>query len=748
MADDANNTPQQIQPVPPTQPAQNPVVQSAPAQPQAVAPQPTVQTALQSTVQDAAPAVAAVPVKEDLKAAKEKKKKKKTLFILLGAIGFVFFMVFSVVFFMLSQGGGNNPLLQLFGLSEEELYPFLINMVNLFFGLFVFITFLIAVIGAFMTAMAKKEDKSGKKKGMVMLIIGMILFMMFAVTWAASYFYLQEKRAQYATDTGETTQFIQTDPESVTNLTAPAVIQFDASQLPVDKRLYTIIAYRWDFGDGAIATGPTVSHRYTSKGENDGRYLVTLTVSFRDNKTSEESTEVFTVDVVFVNEKVNASFTADPASGSIPLSVHFDASESLDPDGEIVAYDWDLDGDGTFDAEGVSVDYTYEKYGTYAVKLRVTDNNGESNSATTDIVVSEGNRPTGTIQVDLEEEDVLYVGKSYLFNAEDISSPNGSIENYEWEFGDGSNVTKNKSAQHTYSKVGTYTVTLKLTDEEGATGQVASTIEVITPESVPVAVITTDQEWSSEDQVSIQGQVPFTVNFSATSSSDSDDNIINYEWDVDGDTKIDGTGEEYEYTYQEAGIYNVVLYVEDSEDNQSEATIQVIVNEQDITAELSADTLNGEVSLTVNFDASGSSYPSGSIVNYLWDFGNSVTRYDDATVSYIFNEVGTFTVNVTAIASDGKQASDSIQINVLPISLSACFTTNVSSGKAPLTVTFNSCSTGSVTDYKWNFGDGDISYARKPTHTFENPGTYTIKLTVSDNDGFTDTYTGAIAVQN
>ncbi|KKR25634.1 MAG: PKD domain containing protein [Candidatus Peregrinibacteria bacterium GW2011_GWE2_39_6] len=689
-------------------------------------------------------------VKAQQKEIKDHKKKKKLLFVLLGAILFVFFLVFALAFFMLSQGGGSNPLLQLFGLSEEQLYPFLINIANLFFGLFVFISFILAVIGAFMTAMAKRDNKEGKKKGIMLLIVGLICFMFFAMVWAASYFYLQQKKAQYATESQGTVEYIVTTPRNTTNLTAPAVIEFDASKLPVDPLRVTIISYFWDFGDGSTATGSVVSHRYLGKGEADGRYLVTLVVTYRDNKTSEEAKESFMVDVVFVNEKVNAFFTATPETGAIPLVVHFDASQSVDPDGEIESYDWDLNGDGNYgDADGVFVDYTYSKFGTYTVKLRVTDNNKDSSVATKDIVVKEDAKPVASINFAYESGNILYPGKSYFFEPKGASSPNGAIEKYEWDFGDGTVVTRNKNAQHVYDMPGTYTVVLKMTDEEQAIGEVSLEIKVESPESASVAIITTNHVWDDEQRTSITGEVPFSVKFSAEDSLDPDNNIVDYGWDIDGDGVVDGAGIDFEYTYQKAGEYVATLSVEDASGNVTKTSIGVTVEEQSLVASITADTLNGEIPLIVNFDASGSSYPSGKIVNYLWDFGNGITRYDDAQVSYTFNEVGTFTVVVKAIASDGKETTASLFINVLPVSLSACFESNVDSGKAPLIVTFNpGCSSGTVMTYRWDFGDGNLSYTRKPTHTFEKAGTYTVVLTVEDNEGITDSYSVVIAVQD
>ncbi|MBT7483751.1 PKD domain-containing protein, partial [Candidatus Peregrinibacteria bacterium] len=706
--------------------------------------------------QGAAPVAAPPKTPEQIKAAKkalkEKKKKKKLLFVLLATLGFVFFFVFVMAFFILSQSGsGPNPLLELFGVTEEGLYPFLINMANLFFGLFDFIAFILALIGVFMVAMSKKGDKKGKKKGMVMMVVGILFFVLVSVVWAASYMYLQEQKAKYAQATGDTFEYIVTDPDETTGLTAPALVKFDASGISsvVDSNKYSIISYSWDFGDEKEATGDTVSHLYTSKGEDDGRYIVSLDVDYRDNKTSEEFTDNFTVDVVFSNEQVNAHFDAYPTSGAIPLTVSFDATESSDPDGEIVEYEWDLDGDGSFDdGDELEMEYTYEQYGTYTVKLRVTDNNGESDIMETEILVDEGEKPTATIDYDLESDEVLYIDEEYLFKAIDASSPNGSIEEYEWDFGDGSNVTRNKTAEHTYDEPGTYIISLTLTDEADEKGTVEVEVRVVAEESSPTAKVTTNQDWSSDGGESeISGEVPYTVVFSGTNSTDPDDNIVNYEWDLDGDGTIDGAGEEIEYTYEEDGTFYATLYLEDAEGNEDIASITVYVDSQALTAAIAVDTLNGETPLTVNFDASGSSYPDGEIVNYYWDFGDETTKYSTAQVTYTYNTVGTFTASVKAIASDGSEAEDTVLINVLPVSVSACFTTNVDSGEAPLIVTFNpTCSNGTVANYRWDFGDGDVSYARKPTHTFEDAGTYVVELTVEDTDGLSDTYQMTIPV--
>lgn len=65
----------------------------------------------------------------------------------------------------------------------------------------------------------------------------------------------------------------------------------------------------------------------------------------------------------------------------------------------------------------------------------------------------------------------------------------------------------------------------------------------------------------------------------------------------------------------------------------------------------------------------------------------------------------------------------------------AAFETSVTSGLAPLEVTFTDLSTGEVESWSWSFGDGTVSTEPSPTHVFEEPGSFTVKLTVTGPDG-------------
>jgi glucose/arabinose dehydrogenase len=101
------------------------------------------------------------------------------------------------------------------------------------------------------------------------------------------------------------------------------------------------------------------------------------------------------------NQAPTAAIRANPTSGPAPLTVAFDGTGSSDPDGDPLAYAWDLDGDGAFDDSTAGTpSYTYTRSGSYTVGLRVTDSRGASGTATT-VISASNSAPTATINAPL-----------------------------------------------------------------------------------------------------------------------------------------------------------------------------------------------------------------------------------------------------------------------------------------------------------------------------------------------------------
>jgi PKD repeat protein len=161
-----------------------------------------------------------------------------------------------------------------------------------------------------------------------------------------------------------------------------------------------VVAWLWDFGDGTTSTEQNPTHRYAE----NGRYTVKLTVM--DNEGGEGSK---TVELEVLNVSPLASFSYSPAEPGIGQRVEFDASGSTDPDGEIVKYEWDLDGDGTFETESeeAAAEAVYEQAGIYRVALRVTDDDGATATSTQEVEIFEPTVVTREINTYLHVDKTL-----------------------------------------------------------------------------------------------------------------------------------------------------------------------------------------------------------------------------------------------------------------------------------------------------------------------------------------------------
>jgi PKD repeat protein len=139
---------------------------------------------------------------------------------------------------------------------------------------------------------------------------------------------------------------------------------------------------------------------------------------------------------------------------------------------------------------------------------------------------------------------------------------------------------------------------------------------------------------------------------------------------------------------------------------------------------------------------------SGSPTIWAWDFGDGGTSTAQ-NPTHTFSSPGTYTVSLAvtnATASDTETKVGYITVAPSPPPV-ADFTATPTTGPAPLAVKFTDTSSGSPASWWWDFGDGGVSTAQNPSHTYSAAGTYTVSLSVSNTSG-TDTKTrpGYIAV--
>jgi len=122
---------------------------------------------------------------------------------------------------------------------------------------------------------------------------------------------------------------------------------------------------------------------------------------------------------------------------------------------------------------------------------------------------------------------------------------------------------------------------------------------------------------------------------------------------------------------------------------------------------------------------------TGTINSCVWDFGDGGSS-TDPTPSHTYNNQGKYTAQLTVNAPGGS-SSKAAAINVAkPPKLKAKFTASPKSGPAPLPVQFTNTSTGVITGYAWDFGDGGTSTDPNPSYTYTTPGKHKVMLTVTD----------------
>ncbi|MEO7600336.1 MAG: PKD domain-containing protein [Opitutus sp.] len=162
-------------------------------------------------------------------------------------------------------------------------------------------------------------------------------------------------------------------------------------------------------------------------------------------------------------------------------------------------------------------------------------------------------------------------------------------------------------------------------------------------------------------------------------------------------------------------------------------------------AVITASTVSGTAPLAVSFSAGNSTDSDGTITSYQWTLAPNVTA-TGLYPSYTYTVAGSYPVSLTVVDNDGLAGTANVTINVAPsanVPPVAVASGSPTTGFAPLPVTFSSAgssdSDGTITSYAWDFGDGTNGVGASPTKTYSVPGTYTAKLTVTDDRGGTAT---------
>jgi PKD repeat protein len=515
------------------------------------------------------------------------------------------------------------------------------------------------------------------------------------------------------------------------------------------------LRYFWDFGDGGSAEGPIVSHTYRHGGE----YQALLTVD--DQRNLNNSFGYDTVNV-FINRPPDVFFEL-PSVVCVQDTFVYDASKSFDIDGnEQLRYEWTF-GDGE-SAQSKRGKHQYERKGNYQVQLTVDDTEGMPNSMAS---FTQTVRAVGAPQADAGEDRRICAGAPIQFDGSSSQSFEGSINRYQWDFGDG-NTGSGITPIHRYEKPGIYTVTLTVGGSDYGSCATEST-DQITVEVVPPPVA------SFQLPRYVMEKEPITLDPSASLDS-TRAGIEEVVWEIAGyDTLRWSKQAIYDSTGIKQGsrwtLSSASGTVSDQAPDRSSlgylpkieqvlpagsynVKLRIITDERDICNTAVASrylTVKERPTLTMEdipvlvpgtshqFELAELVDDPDAFEQAHWQFGDG-GEAEGFVVRHTYQKPGTYTVTFKADDGRGSEYSTTeldqkVMVNAAPIPKIQGPRRITPGTEVTFSAEGSSDPDGQISEYRWFFSDGTRLTGKKVSHRFRQRGEFAVSLSVTDNAG-------------
>ena len=489
--------------------------------------------------------------------------------------------------------------------------------------------------------------------------------------------------------------------------------------------------WTWDFGDGTSSSLHNPAHRYVMPGTYDVKFSLISNIGC--------VSEVFTKQVIVTEvPKAAFGFSSLLCAGK---PIIFSDSSTLALPAFINTRYWDF-GDGTKDTtfSNAGLSHTYNLAGNFAASLRVATPGGCISLAVNKSIIINANP---VVNFTLPNAVCLPYQLAQFTDA----TTNGSLvlASWRWTFGEPSSGIRDTAAvqnpTHLYGSTGPFSIQLQVTNSAGCKGDTTKILKNIYPK--PKADFTVNPENCFN--------TPTT--FSSTSNGQGSA-VSNWFWHLGDGTTV--SGQNQTYTYNKVDTFLVEHFVLSDKGCVSDTiTKQVIVHPLPVAAFTFTTPTCEKNNITLTQNATTA---TGTVIKWTWNFGNgnpdSVIT-NGAAFKFAYAASGPYLVKLAVETDKGcvniTGITKNIMVSPLPkpgfISPEVCL-----SDASAIFMDTSFIAAGTITSWKWNFGDpssspvNNISILRNPAHRYNAIGAYTAKLVVISNNNCIDSLSQTFTV--
>ena len=497
---------------------------------------------------------------------------------------------------------------------------------------------------------------------------------------------------------------------------------------------------------GALATNSTSLHWSTSGSgifDNNSVAVTTYTPSAADygqgsiflmltaNSNPPCNAVVDTMTLTF-SDYPGVDFIFGPACENQPISFTIDFSNTNV--GAINSCIWNF-GDGNTSTL-MNPTHSFSSLGQFHVTLTAIDTMGNASSVTHIVTVSQ--LPVSHFSFSLpncSNQQVLFTNLSHTLY--------GYISEWIWNYGDGSGndtvqFPDDPNVSHQFPGPGVFDVSLFITNSFGCKAMVTIPVDVI---EAPIANYSFDNECAGLE-----------TSFKDASFANGPGNTVEYSWNFGDPASGPNNNSNLKdaiHVFSSPGTYNVRHIVRNF-NNCSDTIVKAVLISEPVYVDFvhTFTCVDGNT----NFSPDTSIIDAANVTDWLWDFGDGVTDFQQNTV-HVYTAPGTYQVTLTITSLNGCIASKThaVVVNPLPVALFTIPQMVCQSAVAQFDDVSNIYS-GFITKWEWDFGDGYNQIRNFPEngdvhHNYSSFGSYIATLTITSSDSCQSTYSQTIVVE-